>query len=180
MGRNVPGPTCSVSRQSVDPPLLQPRSSASVKCSPAVGAATAPGSGHRPSGSARRSRLDHLALADVGRQRNPADPLQQGERLVRATPGRAIQLPSGCLAASCSCMSSRPAALIRMIVSPGQHFPRALQRIRQQPVGARLPGRAPPSVRRCCPAAHQPGRNHPRVVQHQAIAGGGASGRSRI
>ncbi len=42
IGRNVPAPTCSVTRSMPTPLSLSVCSSASVKCSPAVGAATAP------------------------------------------------------------------------------------------------------------------------------------------
>ena len=41
-GRNVPGPTCSVTNARETPFASMRASSASEKCSPAVGAATAP------------------------------------------------------------------------------------------------------------------------------------------
>lgn len=43
MGRNVSSPTCSVTRAIATPWASMRRSSSPVKCSPAVGAATAPG-----------------------------------------------------------------------------------------------------------------------------------------
>ena len=61
IGRNVPGPTCSVTKARSTPRAASAANSAGVKCSPAVGAATAPG-------APRERRLVALAIA----RRRPA------------------------------------------------------------------------------------------------------------
>src|ERR1035441_4253796 len=72
-GANVPRPTCNVRKSTSTPRVERSASSASVKCSPAVGAATEPGW----LSLALLSHPVRVSAHNVGRQRDLAEDIEQ-------------------------------------------------------------------------------------------------------
>ena len=109
----------------------------------------------------------HLAFADVGRQGDPAYPIEQARKASSSESGAAIQLPSACFAAS-RAKRRRFRGVERkspLPASAGRGSCRGSATI----LPAWPAGTALPSVPPCGPADPKARRNHPRVVQRQTI-----------
>ena len=177
----MPAPVCSVSGQIATPSLFQAAEERLAEVQPGGRRGDRPG----PAGVDRlilpAIGLDHLALADVGRQGHAADSFQEGEGLfvaLRADDPTAVALLDGQLKAD---IVLPPGHSIRRIHLAGHEFSAGLA---EHSPHAALPGfqKQPlPMATRALAAAKKPGRHDLRVVEHEAVARAKAvPGRSRM
>ena len=180
MGRNVPGPTCSVSEQSSTPCSTQ---------------AIEQGRGEVQSGRRRGHRARHLGvdrlivLAVAARPSGPCGyraatargrPVPAGRRRLpcpRAGRSRFRRAPWCPVRAACPRRRRRSSSVM---VSPGLSFPRVLQRMRQRPLGLasrKSPSQWPPVVWRW--PTSRAGTTRVSLITRQSF-GRRISGRSRM